>query len=131
MTHLAYISRQFAERLHSLEGVPIFCYGEASCSKVLLKSIRKSLGYFESKSVRTEDGLYLGSKMLSRLRRSSSDPTESDFGSMQLIDSAKGICCVGAVELVTNFNIRFNKTDSKEIVDEITKSVRSPEVCYH
>jgi len=121
-------SRIFAEKLNQLENVTIFCYGQASTNNLALKHIRKELGYFDSRLIRTEDGLYFGSAILSRYLLFPLESIIPDFGSMASIDPKKGVTCVGAADLITNFNVRFCESNSRTLVNLVTNHIRSPEV---
>lgn len=40
------LALEFATKLHAMEKIPIYTYGDVSADKLVLKNIRRDLGYF-------------------------------------------------------------------------------------
>ncbi|KAJ1400615.1 Formiminotransferase subdomain-containing protein [Ochromonadaceae sp. CCMP2298] len=92
-------------------GTPVYLYGDASTRA--LKDLRRQLGYFEG-----------GKEGLSE--RVAEVP--ADFPAQGGYWATRGLSCVGAVPLILNFNMRFRPCDSRALVLQVTKHVRSHDV---
>lgn len=69
---------------------------------------------------------YQGDDMIDNMIATTAVPA---FGNMRLdFDKMKGISCVGAVNYLQNFNIRFRATDDRKHVIQITKHLREADV---
>ena len=96
----------FAERLQRNVDVPVFLYGAASPRKMMLRDIRKKLGYFS----KTDFDVSF----------------EADMGSMSVVKPTLGVSCVGAVPMIINLNMRFRPEDKRADVAKVSKAVREP-----
>ena len=105
----------FALRLNSLpSGPPVYFYGAASQSGMMLKDIRKKLGYFSSDASASTDKTFI-----------------PDIPALESTDIMRvGISCVGAVPLILNLNFRCRTEDKRSSVVEVTKRVRVKDVRY-
>lgn len=105
-------ARAFALTLSTTQNIPVFLYGAASDTNIRLRELRKSLGYF------TQTGGAIHDPIMS---------ISPDFG-VPVFDVKKGLTCVGAVDFVQNFNIRFAVEHEKRLVAQVTQYVREEKV---
>lgn len=64
--------------------------------------------------------------MIDNMKKSTAVP---DYGNMSTdFDKLKGISCVGAVNYLQNFNIRFRASDERKHLIQITKHLRETDV---
>ena len=108
-TYITGMALSFASRLNKSHEVPVYLYGFASPSSMMLKDIRKKLGYFNKAE---HDSSF-----------------QADMGTTSTAVSFKtGLSCVGAVPMVINLNMRFRPEDKRAIISQVTKSIREPGV---
>jgi len=115
----------FGSRLHEAHNLPIFSYGYASTQQERLQSIRRSLGYFDQAKLLNDRSFSFGQFTAEQVKKSALHPT---FGTVEHVTAKSGICCLGVVPFVRNFNIRFRKSDTKASIAKITAHVRCPEM---
>lgn len=53
-----------------------------------------------------------------------------DFNALLPVNERTGVCLVGVVPLVLNFNMRFRAKDPFSAVAQVAKAVREPDVQY-
>lgn len=109
------ISKQFAKHLSEQEHIQVYNYGESSLQKNRLQYIRRKLGYFDT----------LSSTTITQQYNSDIIP---DYGSEYEYNTKKGITCIGAIPLVINYNLRFRPGDSRSLVLQVTKQIRTTDV---
>jgi len=122
---------KLSNALASDHGLPIMLYGEArphmGLSPRTLAETRRQTPYFRAKA--KNSGLHRdGATSISNVSDSSSSEdlwlgVTPDLGGPS-IDPAVGVCCVGAVPLVLNYNVRLTTSDRK-IAAACTAAVRT------
>ncbi len=95
--------------------IPLYLYNEASPTKRKLKDIRRSLGYFNSTNP------ILSAEIV---KNSTPDYYNDSVTSDQSL-SSHGVCCVGVMPLIINFNMVISDHLSKRSsIVQITKELR-------
>ena len=87
----------FSRKLTDNLRIPTYLYGAASPTRSSLADIRRDFGYFSQKT----SGCPTTETVLPRVVRT------QDFGP-PVSEESLGICCVGAIPLVVNFNMRYD-----------------------
>jgi glutamate formiminotransferase len=122
----AVVANEFAKAYAELNEIPVFMYGQASSSGRQLKNLRSELGYFKIDT--TENQCPQVSSFYNVLI--SQGNLRQDYGPLQF-NAQKGLTCIGTVPFVLNYNLRFRPQDSKKLVSQITKHVRSETVIQY
>jgi glutamate formiminotransferase len=118
MTTISNVATQFSQKLLGKLEIPIYTYGAASSFNATLRDIRSDLGYFKQHCNNTVPTI-----LDLTLNRS------PDFGPTRS-NPRIGVCCVGAIPLVVNFNMRFRISDDRKKVVKVTSSIREAGVIY-
>lgn len=92
-------------------GVPVAAYGALSPNCARLAAVRRRLGYFKG----SKRGTWRGAAT------DGDEPFSFDFGP-RAAHPSQGICCVGAVEWVVNYNVPL-ATDDLELARRCARAV--------
>eukprot|EP00968_Pinguiococcus_pyrenoidosus_P015112 scaffold1390_cov249-Pinguiococcus_pyrenoidosus.AAC.16 len=106
-------ARQIARRMGDELGVPAFLYGAAHPKERRLVEARKLCNYFTAVP---------GDEKVAK-HASPSGEVDADFGP-RAVNPAQGVCCVGAVTLVCNYNVEIATTD-RAVAKRICDAVRT------
>lgn len=118
-------AQDFISRLHSKHSLPFFTYGQASSQQARLQNIRRSLGYFDQAKLLNDPDFSFGCFTADQVQKQVILP---DIGTFDQVTPQAGVCCLGVVPFVRNFNMRFRECDKKAQIAQITAQIRCPEV---
>lgn len=127
------IAKDFMKKISSKASV--FSYGGASDNDIPLATIRRRLGYFNQVTDSADECVYDSEDLRARVRECVSHATRGDSShsfsfyedSLQELNSAVGVTCVGAIPYIMNFNVKFDEASDVRLVKKVTKAVRQLE----
>eukprot|EP00045_Choanoeca_perplexa_P019101 m.2184 g.2184 ORF g.2184 m.2184 type:complete len:219 (-) comp3108_c0_seq1:43-699(-) len=96
-------------------GPTTYLYGQANPTNLTLAQLRRELGYFEPTSTGTWQGYSPVQSTLVPAHRGSAEATH-------------GVCCLGAVKWVTNYNVKLFQAEDAARAAILTKGVRRPQL---